>query len=209
MEDGIRNLENITTIAETYNLKIRGIVHVGAHFGQEIPDYINLGVKKIVCFEPLQNVFEYLNSNFESRGVKSFRCALGDKEEIVEMNVPSDFTMSSSILKPKLHLIHHAGAVFNSKETVQVKKLTSFESEINECNFLIIDVQGYEYQVLKGAENLLNQFDYIYTEVNRDETYENNKLVNEIDELLAQFNFKRVETWWAAETWGDALYLKK
>ena len=40
-------------IKDKYNLDITGIVHVGAHYGEEIPSYLEQGIKKIVCFEPL------------------------------------------------------------------------------------------------------------------------------------------------------------
>ena len=35
-----------------------------------------------------------------------------------------------------------------------------------------MDVQGYELEVLKGATKTLEQVDYVYCEVNRDEVYE-------------------------------------
>jgi hypothetical protein len=70
-----------------------------------------------------------------------------------------------------------------------------------------MDVQGYELEVLKGSENTLKGIDYIYTEVNRDELYENNAFIEEIDNFLD--NYTRVATDWSGNTWGDALYIKK
>lgn len=201
-------IEKISNVISKYEMKISGVVHIGAHYGQEVNEYLEK-TNKVVCFEPLLSNFEQLKRSFAHvPGVTLFRCALGDKEGTVEMHVPSNFTMSSSILKPKLHLIDHPGAVFNSIESVEIKKLSSFKEDIKDCNFLNVDVQGYEYEVLVGAENLLNQFEYIYCEVNRDETYEKNHEVEDLDEYLKDFSFKRIETWWAARTWGDALYTK-
>ena len=71
-----------------------------------------------------------------------------------------------------------------------------------------MDVQGYELEVLKGAIKTLNQIDYVYCEVNRDEVYENNAYVEEIDEFLAEYGMERMETDWAGDIWGDALYIK-
>jgi hypothetical protein len=76
-------------------------------------------------------------------------------------------------------------------------------------NFINIDVQGYELEVFKGSENLLNSIDYIITEVNRDEVYENCVRIESLDEFLSKYGFIRVETDWAGHTWGDALYIKK
>lgn len=211
----IRKLEKISDVIKKHDLKINGIVHVGAHTGQEIPEYIDLNINKIVCFEPLEENYTHLKNYFESKGVKVFKCALGNSETKIEMNVSSlenanySFTMSSSILNPKKHLCSYPDVLFKDKELVDLKKLSSFKEDIEFCNFLVLDVQGYEYEVLEGAENLISQFDYVYSEVNRDETYEGNKLVEDIDQLLMKFRLERVETWWAAETWGDALYIKK
>ena len=76
-------------------------------------------------------------------------------------------------------------------------------------NFLNIDVQGYELEVFKGAFESLKNIDYIISEVNRDEVYENCPHIDELDKYLSQLNFKRVETDWAGNSWGDALYVKK
>ena len=35
-----------------YNMKVNGIIHVGAWHGDEIVDYISKGIKHIAWFEP-------------------------------------------------------------------------------------------------------------------------------------------------------------
>jgi hypothetical protein len=70
-----------------------------------------------------------------------------------------------------------------------------------------MDVQGFELEVLKGGKQTLDQVDYVYTEVNRDEVYEDNVYIEELDVFLSDFS--RVETEWTGETWGDALYIRK
>ena len=49
---------------------------------------------------------------------------------------------------------------------VKIKKLDDVIDE--KVNFLKIDVEGLEYEVLLGAKNLLKQIDYILLECNRD-----------------------------------------
>ena len=52
-------------------------------------------------------------------------------------------------------------------------------------------------------------FDYLYLEVNKDYVYKNCCLVEEIDDYVQKYNFKRVETKWNLNHgWGDALYIK-
>jgi FkbM family methyltransferase len=92
-------------------------------------------------------------------------------------------------------------------EEVVVKPLDVLGFDSALYNTLVMDVQGFEDRVLKGATQTLNQIDYIYTEVNRDEVYENCARVEQLDEYLTDFT--RVETNWGGGTWGDAWYIRK
>ena len=56
----------------------------------------------------------------------------------------------------------------------------------------------------------LESIDYIMTEVNNAEVYKNCARIEELDKFLGEtYNFKRVETFWAGVTWGDAFYVKQ
>jgi hypothetical protein len=63
--------------------------------------------------------------------------------------------------------------------------------------------------VCKGAPNLLKKVNFIYTEINREELYKGCVLIDELDNYLETFGFKRVLTKWTEFNWGDALYVKK
>jgi FkbM family methyltransferase len=195
-------------IKSKYDMNINGVVHIGAHFGQEIQSYLEDGAEKVVCFEPLSKNLEVLRKQ-ESDKVKVFPYALGEEEKSVMMFVSNNDRQSSSVLAPKKHLDQHPGVLFLETEVVNMKTLNSFADDILGCNYMSIDVQGYEYQVFLGGSEVLGQFDYIYCEVNRDETYENNHLVTEIDELLHSYGLVRCETSWDGNIWGDALYIKE
>ena len=56
---------------------------------------------------------------------------------------------------------------------------------------------------------LLNNFQYIYIEVNRKHLYKDCALVDDIDNYLKQYKFERVLTSWTDREWGDAFYIKK
>ena len=86
--------------------------------------------------------------------------------------------------------------------------------DLDMFNFINIDVQGYELEVFKGAMETLTEIDYVYTEVNTAEIYEDCTKIEQLDEFLGNlYNFERVETRFVggkgAGTWGDALYVKK
>lgn len=189
-------------------MNIKGIIHVGAHYGEEISEYIENGIQDIVLFEPLSECFDVLaqkvmtlNANIEGHQV-----ALGSASGTATMYLSDNEKQSSSILRPKIHLTHHPHVKFDGTEEVEVDLLDNFDTK--EYNFLNMDVQGYELEVLKGATETLKHIDYVYCEVNRDEVYEGNAYVEELDEFLSSYEMKRVETSWEGQIWGDALYIK-
>lgn len=114
---------------------------------------------------------------------------------------------SSSFLEPKKHLEKHPEVTFGEKRLLEIKTLDSFN--IEDCNFMNIDVQGFELEVLKGSEKTLNFVQTIYTEINTVELYDNCVLLPDLDKWLKQRGFFRKEIIMADNCgWGDAFYLK-
>jgi hypothetical protein len=111
-------------------------------------------------------------------------------------------------LEPDLHLQQHKEVVFNDAELVEVVTLDSLKVT---GDMLVMDCQGFEGEVLKGGIDTLKQVNIIYTEVNNGSTYKGNMLIQDVDDFLAQYRFKRVETYWPSPnwTWGDAVYIKE
>jgi FkbM family methyltransferase len=202
-------LLNLDNLKEKYNLKIKGVIHIGAHIGQEYETYERLGIKNIMFFEPLKNTFQKLEKNVGEKA-KLLNMALGNIEGEIEMFTETiNQGQSSSILEPKHHLIQHPSIQFDGKEIVKITKLDNFIMEKENYNFINIDVQGYELEVFKGGVEYLKNIDYIMTEINRAELYLNCAKVEELDSFLHNYGFERVETTWAGGTWGDAFYIKK
>jgi FkbM family methyltransferase len=202
-------LLSFSQLYRKYKFKINGIIHIGAHYGEEIPEYIKYGIQEIVLFEPLSSNFEVLSRNVNNlnANIEGHQLALGNDNKKVTMYLSSNDQQSSSILKPKVHLTHHPNVTFDGEEEVEMVKLDDFN--YTKYNFINMDVQGYELEVLKGAKETLKNIDYVYCEVNRDEVYENNAYVEEIDTFLSEYNMERVETSWEGKIWGDALYVRK
>jgi hypothetical protein len=106
------------------------------------------------------------------------------------------------------HTQIHPGITLPNTELVTVKRLDSLGLAHKGYQLLVMDCQGFEGRVLKGATETLKQVNYVYTEVNRDFVYENCTLVDELDILLHEFD--RVETGqWVGGLWSDALYVRK
>ncbi len=81
-------------------------------------------------------------------------------------------------------------------------------SDVETIGLIKIDVQGYELEVFKGARNSLKYIDYIISEINRDELYENCARVEELVKFLNPYGFKLVEQAWVGGNWGDGLFIK-
>jgi FkbM family methyltransferase len=201
-------LLDFKNLIKKYNMRITGVIHIGAHYGQEHSLYEDESITNIVYFEPLSENYKILKENVGDKSV-IFNCALGNETKKIMMYVESAKQgMSSSILKPKIHVDQYPHIVFNNTEEVEMKKLDEIDFNFSKFNLINIDVQGYELEVFKGAKKTLDDIDYIISEINRDEVYENCAKVEEVDIFLGQFGFERVETDWAGYTWGDALYIK-
>jgi hypothetical protein len=53
-------LIDLAQLIRKYNLQIEGIIHVGAHMGQEYEMYNKLGITEIVWFEPVKETYQKL-----------------------------------------------------------------------------------------------------------------------------------------------------
>jgi FkbM family methyltransferase len=188
-------LLDLIVLKNKYNLNIKGVLHIGAHYGQELSTYENVEIDNVMFFEPLPHTFEKLKDNTKGKNVILVNTALGNTIGEVDMNVEYvNQGQSSSILEPLIHL--------------QQYPHIRFIEDKDKYNFINIDVQGYELEVFKGASEYLKTIDYIITEVNRGEVYKNCPMVEELDEYLKPYGFERVETTWDGVTWGDAFYIK-
>lgn len=195
-----------------HRMQITGVIHVGAHYGQEYHDYAALGIKPILFIEPCNKAFQVLQETFgDNPDVVLFQSACGSEFSIGTMNVEqANQGMSNSLLKPAKHLEQYPSITFTETEEVEVRKLDEIVAHLAPFNgnLLVMDVQGYELEVLRGAlGTLATMIHYIYCEVNRDEVYEGCAKVWELDTFLGEFGFTRVETSWAGGTWGDGLYI--
>jgi FkbM family methyltransferase len=186
------------SIVKKYNINLTGVIHIGGHLGEEIPLY-KQQTDNIHIFEPLIECYNQIDPT-----VKKYNVALGSQKQTLSFFVSNNFA-SSSFLKPKTHLIEHAHVTFD--ETPRLFEVNTLDSYcINDCNFLNIDVQGFEIEVLKGAIHTLKSIEYILIEVNIEELYEKCAKLADLDNFLC--DFERVETEMTHHGWGDALYIK-
>ena len=190
--------------------RINGIVQVGANIGQEIELFIKYS-ENIYLFEPLASAHQVLERIIaKNQYIKLYKFALGQKEEVKILNVSNqNYRASSSFLEPSLHLDYFPEIEFNEVQEVEVKRFDQLEDEFK-ANFLILDVQGFELNVIKGMGQKIINFDFIFTEFSMKELYKDSVLINELDKELLNLGFVRTNTTIASnKPQGDAFYKKK
>lgn len=209
-------------ILEKYRLRPLGVIHVGAHWGEEAEAYYKNGAKKTVwveanpmCMKTLkENVKNFQNPYITMMQSLCINACLSDKDdEIVTFNVSNNEGQSSSFLDLEYHKIAHQEVVYESKFQTNTRTLNSIFVDYSllpeDFTFLNADIQGAELLMLKGATNILPHMDCLYIEVNEKELYKGCGLIGEVDEFLKTFGFIRKETEMTNFGWGDAVYLKK
>lgn len=205
----LMNLEQIVKSGFT----ITGVLHIGAHFGQEVSYYRKLNIPSIL-FEPHPISFAVLKDKFsKDSDVLLVNKALGKEQASVFLHCETaNQGQSSSVLKPKKHLNHYPHIKFESTIEVEQTTLDSYIVNVVDSykyNFINMDVQGYELEVLKGSIKTLEKIDHIMTEVNWDELYEGCAHITDLDRFLETYGFKRLYLAPTEHGWGDAFYSKK
>ena len=209
---------NMQALVLKHQMEVKGVIHIGAHYGQENVVYDDLNFPNRAFFEPLSSNFAILSEKIKEWPL--YNLALGSAPGKAHMYVEhANAGMSSSLLKPQKHLEQYPHITFPDKEEVTIDTLDNvivdpargfngFEQFKQSYNFINIDVQGYELEVFRGAREALKYIDYIMTEVNNDEVYENCAKVEELNEFLGLYNFEMAAVNWVGGTWGDAFYIK-
>jgi FkbM family methyltransferase len=169
------------------------VVDVGANAGQ-FSSAIRCFVPEaqIYAFEPLPDCYEALCRRLAKRGrFQGFCTAVGAENGDVTF-WQSDFAKSSSVL-PMAEL--HKEAFPWSKGAKQLKVP---QCRLDDCldkmrlaeNVLLkIDVQGYELQVLLGAQRLLQQVKYVLVETSFQTLYQGQAAFHQVYELMLGHGF--------------------
>jgi FkbM family methyltransferase len=176
------------------SLDIKTVIDVGAHTG-EFARMIKtiLPEAAIYSFEPLKREFESLQQQMQNgAGFMAFNCAVGDRNETVEIH-RSSYAQSSSLRRmTQLHKDAFPVSAGHSVEMVEVKRLDDvlrgfgLKPEI----LIKIDVQGYEDKVIAGAPETIDKAKAIIVEVSFRELYEGQPLFETIFEMLSAKGFK-------------------
>jgi FkbM family methyltransferase len=174
------------------------IFDVGANVGEFTLNSLNyFPNSKYFCFEPSEKTFNKIKNNIDLENVLINKIALSNLDE----NLP--FTKNHNLCNSLV--VNKTSDVYNNQndkldirmralskedietEIVESKTLDSFckENNINEIDLLKIDTEGFDFEVLQGAESMLikNKIGIIYSEL----TFEKN--VNKFSKAFDVIDF--------------------
>jgi FkbM family methyltransferase len=204
---------NMQTLCQRYQISAKGIIHIGAHEGQELAQYLTMTSEKVLLIEANPQIFLKLEALVaDIPNVTALSYAICDHEGNVNLRLNA-YDFSSSILPLKHHRDIYPNMLEVGEVTVQAKTLDRLLEDrqfiSSEFNILVLDIQGAELLALTGAQATLKNIDAIYTEVNFQELYVGCALIEQIDKFLSQHSFQRValKTPFHA-SYGDAFYVK-
>ena len=153
------------------------VLDVGANIGQFASQLRRAGYAgDILSFEPVPDIWSILEKNrAKDQHWRAFNVAVGPEPGIQTINVAKD-TRYSSMLPLKVEAQEfHKDAFFTKSVDVKVTTIDQICSAmLGRRIFLKIDTQGYERQILEGAQSSFNSiwgiqlelpFDHLYEEV--------------------------------------------
>jgi FkbM family methyltransferase len=168
------------------------IVDCGAHDGTDSILLAKILRGTVHAFEPVPAIYQRLIRNTADFDIKSYSIALSDVNGKAIFNVSSGTSdASSSLLKPKEHLLDHPTVTFEDHLTVQTSTLDDWAAQngIAGVDLLWLDMQGAELKMLAASKTILPTVKVIHSEVSTKETYEGTCTYNQLAEFLKSQGF--------------------
>ena len=180
---------------------IEGIIHVGANNGEELPWYREMGIYHLVAFEPLDGIFEKLESDYPS--VHCFKLALGNEDNDQKiLNIASGDAKGSSVFFPDLthpevtERWKHGQDRMVGTQVMKMRKFSTWakehpEIDLSNYDTIVMDTQGNEMEVLLGMEEYLQHFKFLSLELSYKPVYFGETSGEEVSDWLDEHGFIR------------------
>lgn len=172
------------------------ILDVGANVGRYARSLRTTGYTgKIISFEPLSSAFGKLERHSANDPLwDCHNCALGRTDGESEINISANSVSSSLLPMDEAHIKAAPQSAYIGKEKIKVRHLDRniIEMMQDDAIFLKLDVQGFEHEVLAGAQEILPNVFGIEIELSLTSLYSGHLSFRQLIDLLDDFGFTPV-----------------
>jgi FkbM family methyltransferase len=174
---------------------VPGVIHIGANVGQERDLYAQCGLN-VLWVEPIPEVFEKLCANIAAYPKqKAYRRLITDQDgQEYTFHVASNGGASSSILPLAKHTEMYPEISFDSFMQITGTTLNAFLKkeglDVSDYGALVLDTQGSELHILRGASSILRSFKYVRLEAADFEAYEGCCRIGDLSAFLREMGFR-------------------
>jgi len=198
----------VSDLRSYWRVKPAGVVHVGAHKAEELVAYEENSFGPVIWIEAQANLVSEISKMITPPSEVIHALVWNKDNEVLTLNLANN-GQSSSVFEFGSHQQSYPEIEMSAEVEMKTSRLDSLLPDQFQHSFLNLDIQGAEYQALEGLGSKLGNFDYVYTEVNREQVYKGIHQVRELDLYLESHQFLRVATVWTRASWGDALYINR
>ncbi len=195
-------------IFERLNIQPKGIIAVGLWDFLEYGCYTKLVGNKIIGVEANPHVYESMSKPVcDKWGMKCFNEFIYREDNVIKDFYFADYGSSFYPGQPE----------WNKVQSIKVKTKTlstlieENNIDMNEYDFLNIDVEGAELDALIGFEKYLDYINIIDLETTLDDRHKSGISHDIIVEWLDKrgFELKEMSASYANEGWGDSIFVRR
>ena len=168
------------------------IIDGGANIGETTDKFLSQYKNPtIYCLEANKVLEENLKNKFkEKKNVKILIKAFGNRTEQALFKVSKNHPSSSFLEITDLNREYHGDSTETKEEvTIQMARLEDEFVSSPTIDLLKLDVEGYELEIIKGAEKILPKIRIIMAEVWFADDYKNAPHFSEVEQYLREHNF--------------------
>ena len=176
-------LEKLITHCKSKDIKFNHVLDIGAWVGTWTMA-MNKFCGRVIAFEPDPVHYECLVKNC-SEDVETHQLAVGNEEKMISLS-EDNFTQAKRVIGDG-----------------NIPMVTIDSLNLDDVDLIKIDVEGYEMEVLKGADQTLKNVEYLMIELNNNsKKYGSSNL--EIEKYLKKMEFEII-----IKVWPDVVWRKK
>jgi FkbM family methyltransferase len=180
------NIKYIHKLLKINRKKARTIIDIGANIGCNSIQYSKIA-DEVYAFEPSPMAYFLLCKNLETNNVSDniikYNVALGDNNGSIEFREDK--------VKLGLSSINHDGECKRREHIIIVDLNKLDDYNINNIDFIKIDTEGFEYDIIKGGYNtIIKNRPIIQLEINEEFCKKYDYSPNDIFEFFKKIKYK-------------------